>query len=1119
MNRTAQSLNTLCAALMTFGAGLALIGWLFHISVLTRLHASFVPTQFNSALCFLLYGLGLAALNWQWRGVARALAGAILTIGLLSLFEHLAGFDLGIDTLAGFYVTGQGIAHPGRIAIAATIAITCLGAALILFSQGELTERRSAILAALGSVAAAVGLGGFLSFAAQLQSTSGWVGFSQIGFPSATLCMLAGLNVLLNLRSRFKSSATWLPIPLGAGLLALLLTLTNALSADQDAIFSSRVEAAAQDFALESQSEMTDMFTALDRMANRWTVAGGTSINVWDADTAAYLSSYPGLGSIIWADPEGRIARIARANNRAPRPNARAIGDQALSDARRVEAAHNATLSRQAQVTGAVSLRNGGEGFVYISPLSNKNADDGFQVATIGMKGFFGNVHKRVGMADLEIIVLEDGKPVYASGQNPAAARWTRSASLAVLNNHWRVAVTPSAAFLAAGRSNLPGIFFSAGFVFVLLITASFFFALRWRQNANVLAIREQELERSEERYELAVRGSGVGLWDRDVISGALYLSPRVLEIMGFPSGYVADRNELLGRVHPHDIGTVGPELFRAVAEKRPYDVEGRIRRQDDTYIWMRLRGMPVFDADGTLIRVAGSLDDITALKTAEAAVKASEESFRTIMDSAPVGMALISPAAKLVKANKALAALTGYSQAELLKVDPRTLFPETFDEDRRQIAKLLSGEIDHYAMEQIFRTKSGKAVWVLANASLARNPDRTPQHIVKQLLDISERKEMDRMKSEFVSVVSHELRTPLTAIRGSLGLMATAMRDTLPPKALHLVEIGYRNSERLIALVNDILDMEKLAADRMPFELKLENLSVLAEQAVESTAAYAEKYKVAYLLENRGADLPVLVDPNRMAQVFANLLSNAAKFSPEGGRVRVVIRARASRARFEVIDHGPGISDDFKARIFGRFAQADSSITRAKGGTGLGLHITRELVEKMGGTIGFDSVADQGTKFWVEFPLAEEMREIAPSPVVSAHIPRVLHVEDDADLTSILVAELKGRVELVAARTLKEAQALLKSQVFAAVILDVGMPDGSGLSLIGDPGRAVNPLPVIILSAQEIDPALTRGAAAILVKSKIAESEIAQTVLDVLAAASPAAQSGVQSSAKRTMP
>ena len=1098
MNRAAQSLNRLCAALVTMGAALALAGWVFHIAVLTRLNPSFIPTQFNSALCFLLYGMGLWALDGQRSNVARGLGGAMLAIGLLSFFEHLTGIDTGIGTLAGFYTTGPGVAHPGRMAISTAAAIACLGAALILFARGELTERRSAVLAVLGSIVAAVGLSGFLALAAQLQSTSGWVGFSQIGFPSATLCLLAGTNVLLNLRSRFKASTTWLPIPLGVGLLALLVTLTNALSADQDADFSNRTLVEAQTFAQESQLEMSEMFAALDRMAHRWNVADGTPQAVWDADAATYLSSYPGLGSIARTDPQGHIGRIARA--RRPGPNARNIGDQVLADARRLEAARSAVRLRRAQVTGALALRNGGEGFAYINPLTNKGADDGFQIATIGVKGFFGNVLKRADTAQFGIAILEDGKPIYAS--TPAAAagsRWTRIAALTMQNNRWRVAVTPTEAFLATGRSNLPGIFFAAGCVFILLTTASFFFALRSRHNATVLRIRERDLERSEERYELAVRGSGVGLWDRNVVTGELYLSPRVLEIMGFPPDFLADRNELLGRVHPHDIGIVGPELFRAVQEKRPYDIEGRVRRQDDTYIWVRLRGVPVFDGAGTLVRVAGSLDDITALKQAEGAVKASEETFRTTMESAPVGMALISPAAKLMKANKALSVLTGYSEAELLAADPRTLFPEAFDEDRRQIARLLSGEIPHYAMEQKFRAKNGKEVWALTNASLARNADGRPKHVVKQLLDISERREMDRMKSEFISVVSHELRTPLTAIRGSLGLMASAMRDSLPPKALHLVEIGHRNAERLIALVNDILDMEKLAANRMPFEMKLEDLAVLGAQAMESTAAYAEKYKVTYLLENRGADLPVLVDKDRLAQVFANLLSNAAKFSPEGGRVRMVIRSRAGRARFEVIDRGPGIAEEFRPRIFGRFAQADSSITRAKGGTGLGLHITRELVEKMGGTIGFESVVGQGTSFWVEFPIAEALRDIAPS-IAAAHIPRVLHVEDDADLTSILAAALKGRVELVAAGTIKEAEVLLKSRTFAAVILDVGMPDGSGLSLIGELGDAVNPPPVIILSAREIDPALTRDTAIVLVKSKIAESEIAQTVLDVLA-------------------
>ncbi len=1095
MNRTAQSLNTLCAALVTLGALMALTGWLFHIAVLTRLNDAFIPTQFNTALGFLCYGLGLGALNWRMRGIARALAGAALLIGLASLFEHLTGITLGIDTVSGFYLTGPGINHPGRMATGTAIAVSGLGGALILFSLGELTERRGAILAALGSIVAAVGLGGFLAYAAQLQSTSGWVGFTQMGFPTAALCLLAGVNVLLNVRSRFKASATWLPIPLGAGLLALLITLTNALAADQDAAFSDRVQTAAQGFAVQAQSNMADMFTALDRMANRWNVAGGTPLAVWDSDTALYLKAYPGLGSIVWADDQGHVVRVRRGN-----PSARKIGDQALSDERRLKAARDAAHLHQAQVSSAVTLLSGGKGFIYVIPLTNRGAADGFLIATIGMNGFFGNVLNHVDKTRLGVTLLEDGKPIYANPRSTnAASRWTRAAEFTVQNNHWRIAVTPAPAFQAAARSNLPAIFFAAGLVFTALITLSFFLALRWRQNANVLELREQELERSEERYELAVRGSGVGLWDRNAVTGELYLSPRVLEIMGFPAGFVADRNELLGRVHPHDIGIVGPELFRAVQQKRPYDVEGRVRRSDDTYIWVRLRGVPVFGEAGTLLRVAGSLDDITALKKAEAALKASEESFRNTMESAAVGMALISPAAKLVRGNKALTVLTGYSEAEMLAMSARDLFPDSFDEDRRQIARLLSGAIDHYEMEQMFVAKGGKPVWVLTNATLSRNPDGSPQYVVKQLLNISERKEMDRMKSEFISVVSHELRTPLTAIRGALGIMATAMKDSLPPKALHLVEIGHRNSERLIALVNDILDMEKLAANRMPFEPRLEDLAVLARQAAESTAAYAEKYKVTYLVENRGADLPVMVDPDRLAQVFANLLSNAAKFSPEGGRVRVVIRSRAGRARIEIIDRGPGIAEEFKPRIFGRFAQQDSSIARAKGGTGLGLHITRELVERMGGTIGFESMPGEGAKFWVEFPIVEAAREPAAAPA-APHIPRVLHVEDDADLTAILAAGLRGRVELVAASTLKDAKALLQARSFAAIILDVGMPDGSGLSLIEGIDAVANPPPVIILSARDLDPALTRNAAVTLVKSRIAESEIAQTVLDVLA-------------------
>jgi CheY-like chemotaxis protein len=217
------------------------------------------------------------------------------------------------------------------------------------------------------------------------------------------------------------------------------------------------------------------------------------------------------------------------------------------------------------------------------------------------------------------------------------------------------------------------------------------------------------------------------------------------------------------------------------------------------------------------------------------------------------------------------------------------------------------------------------------------------------------------------------------------------------------------------------------------------------------------------------------------------------------------MLRSRAGRARAEVIDRGPGISEEFKARIFGRFVQADSSVTRAKGGTGLGLHITRELVERMGGKIGFDSTLGQGTTFWVEFPITETAAELELPPVPAASpLPFILHVEDDADLTALLAAALKGRAHLVAARTVKEAEARLKTGTFSAVILDVGMPDGSGLSLVGDVGRVANPPPIMILSAREIEAPLDTDVAQVLVKSRIAENEIADKVMALVAEQAP---------------
>jgi PAS domain S-box-containing protein len=269
---------------------------------------------------------------------------------------------------------------------------------------------------------------------------------------------------------------------------------------------------------------------------------------------------------------------------------------------------------------------------------------------------------------------------------------------------------------------------------------------------------------------------------------------------------------------------------------------------------------------------------------------------------------------------------------------------------------------------ENRYLAKDGTYRWLSWSSSA--DPERGLIYAVAR--DVQEQKRIEQMKNDFVSVVSHELRTPLTSIRGSLGLIAGGVAGELPEKARSLVEIAAKNSERLARLINDILDIEKIESGKMGFRFAPVDLGPLVEQAVESNRAYAETLGVEL---RRAAAVPearVWADADRLLQVMANLLSNAAKFSPQGSTVEVGVRRMTPRdgcLRVSVRDHGRGIPPEFQAHVFERFAQADSSSTRQKGGTGLGLSISKAIVERHGGTLSFESEPGAGTTFFFDLP------------------------------------------------------------------------------------------------------------------------------------------------------
>jgi PAS domain S-box-containing protein len=234
---------------------------------------------------------------------------------------------------------------------------------------------------------------------------------------------------------------------------------------------------------------------------------------------------------------------------------------------------------------------------------------------------------------------------------------------------------------------------------------------------------------------------------------------------------------------------------------------------------------------------------------------------------------------------------------------------------------------------------------------------------------DITERKEMEKRVREFYSTVSHELRTPLTSIRGALGLMEGGLAGTLAPKAAQLVKVARTESDRLIRLINDILDIQKIEAGK----LRLKYREVQAEKLVASTAdavcGIASETQVAIKCDLNGGG-NIVCDEDRIFQVLTNLVSNAMKYSPEGSQVVVAVDGSDPESiKFSVTDSGPGIAPEQVHKLFGKFQQLDASDARQRGGTGLGLAITKAIVEQHGGKIGVESKVGRGSTFWFQIP------------------------------------------------------------------------------------------------------------------------------------------------------
>jgi PAS domain S-box-containing protein len=357
---------------------------------------------------------------------------------------------------------------------------------------------------------------------------------------------------------------------------------------------------------------------------------------------------------------------------------------------------------------------------------------------------------------------------------------------------------------------------------------------------------------------------------------------------------------------------------------------------------------------------------DITESKQSELAFRDLATRLAATLDNVLDGIISIDEAGVIVSFSRGAEQMFGYRAEEVLGRNVKLLMPEVH-------ASAHDGYLDIYHRTGVPRIMSKRrelearhrdGTLFPIELGVSQMPIAGQKHFIGILRDISERKRAERIQQDFISTVSHELRTPLTSIVGSLAVLGSGKTGPLTPRMWQLIELAHRNSERLHNLVNDVLEIGHLDTGRLALSLGRHSAGTIVSETVDSARAYAQLYDVTLNMHIEEQVPDINVDANRLQQIVTNLLSNAVKYSPRGASVDIAVRRHRDSVSVEVADRGPGIPEEFRSRIFGKFAQADASDAKEKGGTGLGLYIARTLADRMGGALDFESRQTGGTVF-----------------------------------------------------------------------------------------------------------------------------------------------------------
>jgi PAS domain S-box-containing protein len=514
----------------------------------------------------------------------------------------------------------------------------------------------------------------------------------------------------------------------------------------------------------------------------------------------------------------------------------------------------------------------------------------------------------------------------------------------------------------------------------------------------------ENALRDSEERFRTLVnnipgvvnRGAYDPQWTMEFLSDAM------IDMCGYPaSDFIHNQvRSFADIIYPDDLPMTHICIGDALAHRQPYVLEYRIIHADGSIRWIYEKGQGIFNAEDELLSLDGVMLDITDRKQAEAALqqeirereqamqalRKAEEKFAKAFRASPSPIAITTlPDRRFLEVNRSFLRMSGFTEQEVLGHTANELNLGVAQDAYEEAIQTLLKTGSLYNQEFKFRTKAGEIRTILLSIEMIDLSGTTCA--LNILNDITERK---RLENEFISLVSHELRTPMTSMIGALDLLNTGQVGTFTPQGQKLLDVAISNTERLIRLVNDILDLERMKSGKITMQKTVCNVDDLIHQAIEAMQNMANDAQVSLVTEP--ISIEIWVDSDRMLQMLINLLSNAIKFSEPGKSVWLTATRQTgsielpspdstgetfqSLLLLTVRDEGRGIPPDKLRSIFEPFQQVDASDSRKKGGTGLGLAICRNIVEQHQGRIWVESVMGQGSTFYILIPIEPQPQQ-----------------------------------------------------------------------------------------------------------------------------------------------